>query len=229
MSKSGVVKFFNEEKGYGFLVQDDGMPDLFAHRNDCVGNMLQEGDRVTYDEAQNDRNGKPQAKNVTGGTGGPNIGGGGGGGGRGKGGKKGRGGGGGDWGKGGKNSDASKAWGDLGEGAATNPFWQHDDRAGGGPDVEIPWDDEPRGRKGRKGKSKGGDEWYDYGPPRKGKGGGSRYEPYGGGGGKGYGGRESGGGGKWKHDLFEEVVDDFGSFRRRGGKGKSKSKGWDYW
>jgi len=91
MSKSGVIKFFTEQKGYGFIVQDDGMPDLFAHSNDCVGNLPQEGDAVTYDQVENDRNGKPQAKNVTGGTGPPKTGGGGGGGGKGKGGKGGKG------------------------------------------------------------------------------------------------------------------------------------------
>jgi len=67
--KTGVVKYFNDDKGFGFIVQDDGGPDIFAHRNNLSGNPLKEGDRVTYEAGVDDRNGKPCAVNIAGGTG----------------------------------------------------------------------------------------------------------------------------------------------------------------
>mmetsp|Transcript_113549 Transcript_113549/g.253321 ORF Transcript_113549/g.253321 Transcript_113549/m.253321 type:complete len:199 (+) Transcript_113549:75-671(+) len=71
MSKSGTVKFFNDDKGFGFIVQDDGGEDLFAHRNQCVdGQSLVEGDVVRYDVGWDDRKGKSNADNITGGSGG---------------------------------------------------------------------------------------------------------------------------------------------------------------
>jgi cold shock CspA family protein len=46
----GVIKFWNDEKAYGFIVPDDGGADLFAHisqvSNDC--DDPQKGDRVSY-------------------------------------------------------------------------------------------------------------------------------------------------------------------------------------
>ena len=71
MSKTGVCKFFNDSKGFGFIVQDDGGEDLFCHRNQFAdGQNLQEGDQVRYDEGWDDMKGKSNATNVTGGTGG---------------------------------------------------------------------------------------------------------------------------------------------------------------
>lgn len=71
MSKTGTCKFFNDVKGFGFIVQDDGGEDLFVHRNNLSdGQNLVEGDAVCYDCGWDDMKGKSNAQNVTGGTGG---------------------------------------------------------------------------------------------------------------------------------------------------------------
>jgi len=48
---NGVVKWFNDRKGYGFIEQENG-PDVFVHHSGINGSgfkSLQEGDRVTFD------------------------------------------------------------------------------------------------------------------------------------------------------------------------------------
>ncbi len=62
----GTVKWFSEDKGYGFITPDDGSKDLFVHYNGIVGNgfkSLDEGEKVTY-EATQGRKGM-QAENVS--------------------------------------------------------------------------------------------------------------------------------------------------------------------
>ncbi|MCP4110648.1 MAG: cold shock domain-containing protein [Desulfobacteraceae bacterium] len=63
----GIVKWFNEKKGYGFINknEEDGGGDVFVHHSSI--NMpgfktLSEGDRVTFDVEDDDRG--PSAKNV---------------------------------------------------------------------------------------------------------------------------------------------------------------------
>lgn len=59
--KSGVVKFFNEEKGFGFIVPEDGSADVFVHISGVVG-QIREKDAVEY-EVEDGRKG-PTAVNV---------------------------------------------------------------------------------------------------------------------------------------------------------------------
>ena len=45
---NGTVKFFNNAKGFGFIIPDDGGKDVFVHKNGLT-NEISEGDKVSYD------------------------------------------------------------------------------------------------------------------------------------------------------------------------------------
>ena len=62
----GTVKWFNAEKGFGFIEQDGGGADVFVHYSAIQTNgyrSLDEGQRVEFEITQGDKG--PQASNVT--------------------------------------------------------------------------------------------------------------------------------------------------------------------
>ena len=63
---TGTVKWFSDEKGFGFVTPDEGGKDLFVHHTGINGNgfrTLTEGARVSYDAENGDKG--PKAVNVT--------------------------------------------------------------------------------------------------------------------------------------------------------------------
>jgi CspA family cold shock protein len=66
MVQEGTVKWFSQEKGYGFIQPDDGSEDVFVHYTAIAGSgfrSLEEGEKVTYEVAQGRKG--PQAENVS--------------------------------------------------------------------------------------------------------------------------------------------------------------------
>lgn len=62
----GTVKWFNGEKGFGFITPDDGAKDLFVHYSEIQGSgyrALEENQRVQFEVAQGAKG--PQAVGVT--------------------------------------------------------------------------------------------------------------------------------------------------------------------
>ncbi|MCW4460086.1 cold-shock protein [Sphingomonas sp. BT-65] len=67
MSITGTVKFFNADKGYGFIAPDDGTNDAFVHISAVERSgmaTLTQDQRVTY-ELEEDRRGKMAAVNLS--------------------------------------------------------------------------------------------------------------------------------------------------------------------
>jgi len=63
---TGTVKWFSDDKGFGFITPDDQSGDLFVHHTAIVGEgyrSLREGAKVSYDAEPGDKG--PKATNVT--------------------------------------------------------------------------------------------------------------------------------------------------------------------
>ncbi|WP_426289735.1 cold-shock protein (plasmid) [Ensifer adhaerens] len=61
----GTVKFFNQDKGYGFIAPENGGTDVFVHVSAVVAERpLQEGQKVSYEIGQDRKTGKSRAENV---------------------------------------------------------------------------------------------------------------------------------------------------------------------
>ena len=61
----GKVKWFNDQKGYGFIAKDDGSGDVFVHFSSIKGEgfkSLAEGDAVEFEVVDSDKG--PKASNV---------------------------------------------------------------------------------------------------------------------------------------------------------------------
>ena len=66
MRTTGVVKWFNDQKGFGFITPDDGSKDLFVHHSAIQSDgfrSLSEGAKVSYESQPSDKG--PKATNVT--------------------------------------------------------------------------------------------------------------------------------------------------------------------
>ena len=64
---TGTVKFFNSQKGFGFIVQDGGGPDVFVHISavERAGmSNLNEGQKLSFDIEADRKNGKSVAANL---------------------------------------------------------------------------------------------------------------------------------------------------------------------
>ena len=65
MSITGTVKWFNDQKGFGFITREDGEKDCFVHHTAIQGSgfkSLREGARVEFDVVQGEKG--PAAENV---------------------------------------------------------------------------------------------------------------------------------------------------------------------
>ena len=63
---TGIVKWFNAEKGFGFIAPDDGSADVFVHYSEIQGSgfrTLEENQKVEFEIGEGAKG--PQAQNVT--------------------------------------------------------------------------------------------------------------------------------------------------------------------
>ena len=64
---TGAVKFFNTDRGFGFITPEGGGPDVFVHISALEAAGIQsvsEGDRLSFDAVMDQRRGKTNAQNI---------------------------------------------------------------------------------------------------------------------------------------------------------------------
>ena len=61
--ETGIVKFYNEAKGFGFITSDNGGKDLYVHSTAVQNGPIKEGDKVEFEIGQGDKG--PRAENVS--------------------------------------------------------------------------------------------------------------------------------------------------------------------
>ena len=64
---TGTVKWFNDQKGYGFVQPDDGSKDVFVHISAVEGaglRTLKEGQKISFEVVTDQRTGKTSAGNL---------------------------------------------------------------------------------------------------------------------------------------------------------------------
>jgi cold shock protein len=65
---TGTVKWFNDQKGFGFVQPDDGSKDVFVHISAVEGaglRTLKEGQKISFEIVTDKRTGKSSAGNLT--------------------------------------------------------------------------------------------------------------------------------------------------------------------
>lgn len=68
MSQNGTVKFFNHDKGFGFITPDDGQRDVFVHISAVQASGLtglEDGQKVSFETEPDDRGKGPKAVNLS--------------------------------------------------------------------------------------------------------------------------------------------------------------------
>ncbi len=67
MEQTGTVKWFNDDKGYGFIQPDDGGNDVFVHIsavNDSGLQGLKDGQKISFEVQVDEKRGKSSAANL---------------------------------------------------------------------------------------------------------------------------------------------------------------------
>ena len=67
MAQTGTVKFFNADKGFGFITPDSGGSDIFVHASALERSgirSLNDGDKVSFDTEPDNRGKGPKAVNI---------------------------------------------------------------------------------------------------------------------------------------------------------------------